>query len=69
MHAAPGDQLRVKGHHVGDSDRCGEILEVRGPDGTAPFLIRWDDTGHVALFFPGTDSVIEHCSTAGHATV
>jgi hypothetical protein len=59
MRAAPGDQLRVTGHRVGVPDRCGEILETRGPDGTPPFVVRWDDNGHVTLFFPGSDAVIE----------
>ena len=60
MHAEPGDQIRVKGHHVGDHERCGEVLEVRGTDGGPPLLVRWDDTGHEVLYFPGTDAVIEH---------
>jgi Domain of unknown function (DUF1918) len=59
MHARPGDQLRVKGYRMGAPDRGAEVLEARGPDGTAPFLVRWDDTGHVTLFFPGVDAVIE----------
>ena len=59
MHARPGDELRVKGHRVGAPDRCAEVFDARGPDGTAPFLVRWDDNGHVTLFFPGVDAVIE----------
>jgi hypothetical protein len=35
------------------------VVEAQGPDGTAPFLVRWDDNGHVTLFFPGPDAVIE----------
>jgi hypothetical protein len=64
MHAAPGEQLRVKGHRVGAPDRSAEILETRGPDGTSPFVVRWDDSGHVTLFFPGSDAVIEPRSAA-----
>ena len=26
------------------------------------FVVRWDDSGHVTLFFPGTDAVVEPCS-------
>ena len=59
MKANPGDRLVIKGHHVGEPDRDAEILEVRGPDGTPPFLVRWDDDGHEGLFFPSTDAVIE----------
>jgi hypothetical protein len=61
MHAHSGDQLRVKGHRVEAPDRCAEVLEARGPGGTAPFLVRWDDTGHTTLFFPSNDAVIEPC--------
>jgi Domain of unknown function (DUF1918) len=60
MQAAVGDRLRITGHHVGEPDRCGEVTEVRGPDGTPPWMIRWDDTDHAVLFFPGSDARVEH---------
>jgi hypothetical protein len=60
MRAQPGEQIRVRGHHHGEPDRCGLVVEVRGPDGTPPFVVRWDDAGHEVLFFPGPDAVIEH---------
>jgi len=31
---------------------------VRGPEGKPPYLVRWADTGHEALVFPGPDAVI-----------
>lgn len=65
MHASPGDQLRVRGHRVGVPDRCAEVLEARGPGGTAPFVVRWDDTGHTTLLFPSNDAVIETCHAPG----
>lgn len=67
MKAEVGDRLVVKGHHVGEHDRDGEILEIHGDDGTPPFLVRWSDDGHVGLVFPGPDAVVErfsHSSTA-----
>ena len=30
MHAQPGDRLVIRGHHVGDADRAGQILDVQG---------------------------------------
>jgi hypothetical protein len=60
MQALSGDQVVVKGRRIGMPDRKGEVLETRGPDGSAPFLVRWDDSGHVTLLFPGTDAVVEH---------
>jgi Domain of unknown function (DUF1918) len=65
MHAHPGDQIRIRGHHVGDLDRRGEILETRGADGGPPFLVRWDDKEHEVLFFPGNDATIDSLATHG----
>jgi Domain of unknown function (DUF1918) len=60
MQAHKGDQVVVKGRRIGQPDRKGEVLEARGPDSTGPFLVSWDDSDHVTLLFPGTDTVIEH---------
>jgi hypothetical protein len=59
MKARPGDQLVVRGHRIGQPDRTGEVIEARGPEGTEPFSVRWDDDGHTTLFFPGTDCAVE----------
>lgn len=60
MQASVGDRIVVRGHHVGEPDRDGKILEVHGEDGGPPFLVSWSDDGHEGLFFPGTDAVVEH---------
>ena len=60
MRASVGDRMIIKGHHLGEPDRDGEILEVRGTDGEPPFVVRWEDDGHVGLFFPGPDAAVEH---------
>lgn len=60
MKASPGDRIVIRGHRVGEHDRDCEVLEVRGPAGTPPFLVRWGDDGHEALFFPGPDATVEH---------
>ena len=65
MHAHPGDQLRIKGHHVTDIERCGEILATRGADDSPPFVVRWDDSGHEVLFFPGNDALIDDLVSQG----
>ncbi|WP_030167003.1 DUF1918 domain-containing protein [Spirillospora albida] len=59
MNADIGDRLHVHGTVVGQADRLGEIIEVRGPDGDPPYLVRFDD-GHEALIYPGPDAVVEH---------
>lgn len=64
MHAVPGDEIIVRGHHVGEHERRGEVLEVHGDDGDPPYLVRWDDDGHESLFFPSTDAVVKHLDAA-----
>jgi hypothetical protein len=59
MKARAGDELIVKGQHVGDADRRGVITEVRGEDGGPPYLVRWSD-GHESSFFPSAGTVVEH---------
>ncbi len=64
MQAQVGDRLHVHGRTVGNVDRVGEILEVRGGDGNPPYLVRFDD-GHEGLVFPGADATVEPASTSG----
>lgn len=59
MRADIGDELVVKGHHVGDKDREGTITEIHGKDGTPPYMVRWQD-GHESLLFPSSDTLVEH---------
>jgi hypothetical protein len=59
MKAEVGDFLVVKGHRIGEADRVARILEVRGPDGTSPYLVEWREDGHVGLFFPGPDAFVK----------
>jgi hypothetical protein len=59
MKARVGDELIVKGLHVGDAVRQGVITEVRGADGGPPYLVRWSD-GHESSFFPSAGTVVEH---------
>lgn len=47
MHADVGDCIVIKSHRLGLHDRDYEVIEVRGPDGGPPCLIRWGDSGHV----------------------
>jgi len=59
MRAVVGDRLRVHGRATGTSDQTAEIIEVRGPDGAPPYLVRHDD-GQEGLVFPGSDALVEH---------
>jgi len=58
MRAKIGDQIMIGGHRVGQADRQCEVLEVRHPNGEPPYVVRWGDTGHEDLFFPGPDASV-----------
>jgi len=58
MRATIGDRLHVHGRTVGAGERFGEIIEVRGEDGSPPYVVRFPD-GHESLLYPGPDCVIE----------
>lgn len=67
MRAEVGDRLHVHGAVVGRSDQTSEIIEVRGPDGAGPYLVRRVD-GHEALVFPGADASVEHRASGAAMT-
>ncbi len=57
LHATVGDRLVV--HPRTGPARDAEILEVRHSDGSPPYLVRWSDTGHESLVFPGDDAFVQ----------
>lgn len=59
MHAVIGDRIAIPGRHVGDAGRVGEVIEVRGPEGTPPFVVRWED-GHEGVCYPGPETKVQH---------
>jgi Domain of unknown function (DUF1918) len=59
MHAEVGDELVVRGRHVGDEERQGVIIEIHGEGGAPPYLVRWKDS-HESLFTPSSDTHVEH---------
>lgn len=62
MQAAVGDRIRVHGRVVGEAERRGEIVEVRGEAGAPPYLVHFTD-GHERLVFPGPDCEVEQAPT------
>ena len=48
MHAKVGDRLLV-GH---DRQRTGLIIGVPRCDGLPPYIIKWLNSGHIAMVFP-----------------
>ncbi|MET9315829.1 DUF1918 domain-containing protein [Kribbella sp. NPDC003505] len=53
MHAVTGNWIIVESTHLNEHKRQGLIMEVHGPDGSPPYLVRWDDTGTESVFVPG----------------
>lgn len=58
MHANLGDTLHIRAHHIDVPDQWGRIIEIRGPNGTPPYVIEYPD-GHTCLMFPGPDALVE----------
>ncbi len=58
MKAKVGDRIVISGHRAGEPDRDCEVLELRHPNGEPPYVVRWGDTGHEDLFFPGPDAKV-----------
>jgi len=56
MKAHVGDRIVVASPTTGGMVRDGEVVEVRGADGSPPYLVRWADSGTTGLYFPGTDA-------------
>src|SRR5674476_903853 len=58
MKAQVGDRIILAGTRVDDPVRDGEVLEVKGSDGGAPYTVRWSD-GHTGLVYPGPGAVMK----------
>jgi hypothetical protein len=58
MKATVGDRLHMHGHAVGEPDRIGTVIEVKGADGGPPYRVRFPD-GHESLVFPGPDATVD----------
>ena len=71
MKAKVGDFLVVKGTTTERHDQHAEIIEVRTPDGSPPYVVRWLVTNHEATVYPGCDAVVvtaaEHTQAAERA--
>lgn len=59
LRAQPGDRLVIRAHHTGETEHDGEILEVLGDDGGPPFVVRWEDDGHISRLYPGPDAYVQ----------
>ena len=64
LRASVGDRLVIRGHHVGEHQRDGEIVEVLGDDGAPPYMVRWSDSGHLSRVYPASDAYIDNRTQA-----
>ena len=64
MRANVGDRIVIKGHRVGAAERDCEVVGVEHSDGSPPYMVRWEDSDHLTLFFPGPDARVEHSERA-----
>lgn len=60
MHARVGDQIIIESQTTGVPRRDGEIVGLHHADGTPPYDVRWSDSGHETLVFPGPDARVRH---------
>ncbi len=63
MYAKVGDRLHIHTSHTGTPDQFGRIVEIRGANGTPPYLVEFPD-GRTRLVFPGPDAVVEPAEPA-----
>jgi hypothetical protein len=63
MRADVGDRLVVLSRHLDEPTRVGAIVEVHGPDGAPPYVVKWECQADTAVVIPGPDAHIEHHST------
>ncbi len=64
MRAEVGDRIIIVAAHLDEPVRDGEVIEVHGAGGEPPYVVRWSDTGHQTLVFPGPDARIAPRSVA-----
>lgn len=64
MKAKVGDRIILAGTRVDDPVRDGEVLEVKGSDGGAPYVVRWSN-GHTGLVYPGPGAIMRVESAGG----
>lgn len=61
-----GNLVIVEGHHVGESRRLGEILEVLGQPGHEHYRVRWED-GHESVYYPSSDAIVQRADRSQKA--
>jgi hypothetical protein len=60
MKASVGDRIVVVSSQLGHPVREGVVVELRHPDGSPPYVVEWADSGKRAVYFPGSDGLVQH---------
>jgi hypothetical protein len=58
MHARVGDWIVVESARLDGPHREGQVVQLRHPDGSPPYCVRWLDTDSITLAFPGPDALV-----------
>ena len=56
MRAQVSDWIVIESAKLDGPRRAGQVVELRHPDGSPPYLVHWMDTGETTLTFPGPDA-------------
>ncbi|WP_187361530.1 DUF1918 domain-containing protein [Phytoactinopolyspora mesophila] len=64
VHANIGDRIVIDSEPRGQDERECEVVEVQGRSGTPPYIVRWADSGKLALYFPGRDAQLKQPETS-----
>jgi len=68
MRAAVGDRIVTQSDVVGRPAREGVVTQVKNPDGSPPFTVRWDGSEEETLVHPGPDTVVRAGDSSAHAS-
>jgi hypothetical protein len=69
MKGEVGDRIAILSRHLGEQVRECEIVGVHDTAGGPPYVVRWRDTGHLGVFFPGPDARVVHDAQAAPAAI
>jgi hypothetical protein len=67
MYAEVGDRIVMGSHQESGRDRTGDIIDSRQPDGSPPYLVRWDHDGSEVILFPTADAFFIRAAHNGAA--
>jgi len=67
MHADIGDRIVIRHNSGMGRDPTGEIVDSRQPDGTPPYLVRWDHDAREVILFPSEEAFFIRAARDGAA--